>query len=76
MDEILEKEINFLEYEEVKLSKIRKIITDCIINTNVHDNNFNRLTVIQERLNDVKYDIEIRRYFINDCIISARMWKG
>lgn len=60
MDEMLKEEIDFLELEEVKLSKIRKIINDCIINTNVHDNNFVQLAVIKERLDDVKDDIEIR----------------
>lgn len=60
MDEMLEKEIDFLEYEEVKLNEIRKIINDCIINTNVYDNNFDRLAVIREKLDDVKDDIEIR----------------
>lgn len=61
MDEMLKEEIDFLEYEEVKLNEIRKIINDCIINTNVYDDNFNRLIVIRERLDVVKDDIEIRR---------------
>lgn len=60
MNEMLEKEIDFLEYEEVKLNEIRKIINNCIINTNVYDNNFDRLAVIREKLDDVKDDIEIR----------------
>lgn len=60
MNEMLEKEIDFLEYEEVKLNEIRKIINDCIINTNVYDNNFDRLAAIQEKLDNVKDDIEIR----------------
>lgn len=67
MDEMLKEEIDFLKflkYEEVQLNEIRKIINDCIINTNVHDNNFNRLTAIQERLEDVKGDIEIRTAII------------
>lgn len=74
MDEIemLETEIDFLEYEEVKLSKIRKIINDCIINTNVHDNNFNRLTAIQERLDNVKDDIEIMRTAISKIDLLYR----
>lgn len=59
-DEMLKREIDFLEFEEVKLNEIRKIINDCIINTNVYDNNFDRLAAIQEKLDNVKDDIEIR----------------
>lgn len=65
MDEIemLKEEIEFLEFEKVKLNEIRKIVNSCIINTNVYDNNFVRLAVIREELDivDVKNDIEIRK---------------